>query len=489
MVVLMVNKQDIREEQEKVQGTKEENNDGDGYKGDRSRSSPRQGLTTMTIANRPSPEFRPAENSADPVPTFQARAQAEAMAREVMTRIDKGSSKIKVDDVEQVLAYWKAGINAKRLSVRQDRDKPIHCDTIGCTRDFVQKTWQVSPVARKYPCFVRLLNRYLADHIPKEFRDEFYWTSISLNWDWQSARHRDKGNCGPSAATCFGKFEGGALLVWPGDKGPRLHNKKSLRREDAIAYSNHKQIVLFDGTQAHEVEGYEGVRVSLIWFACKECWEAPPEVLMHLEQLDFWPPSGMSQSDPVRWRTILAGARHRAEKLRVRRAFKGEYFFHTSEVNDYSLVATSTTSGTAASDAIGSNTTMKNACIKPCIKAPMQTKTVSFDSTGMAWDEEFDIWEPFELAEAKLQTRVKDCPPDMDKDWSSSKKTRGVDRYIGWKQQIMAWVRAATVAHQLDEDPETALPKGRRSSPGWPVIVQANGNYEYFSSSLADDYQ
>ena len=124
-------------------------------------------------------------------------------------------------------------------------------DTIGLTRDSVLKTWHLSKEAIQYPSVLQVLNLFLKSQIPD---DHFHWSTVTVNTDYCAPRDRDKNNWGPSATTPFGNFTGGQLVVWPEERDGKV-----------LAYATNKSVVYFDGHLRHEVAGYAGTRVSIVW--------------------------------------------------------------------------------------------------------------------------------------------------------------------------------------------------------------------------------
>ena len=128
----------------------------------------------------------------------------------------------------------------------------------------------MSKVTKSYPQFVRVLNEFLWDHLPKKIAREFRWSSIAFNVGLKCKRHRDTGNAGPSAATGLGDYTGGALMIWPDDDGKTTLDK--LDFEDAGFLNSHNRVVMFDGRQAHEVQEYVGSRNSIVWYSKDDVW-------------------------------------------------------------------------------------------------------------------------------------------------------------------------------------------------------------------------
>lgn len=75
------------------------------------------------------------------------------------------------------------------------------------------------------------------------------WDAIQVNDNYQSAPHKDKGNCGVSYIVGFGPYEGGELTV------------------DAISYDIRHRGHLFNGSELlHSTQPWTGSRYSLVFF-------------------------------------------------------------------------------------------------------------------------------------------------------------------------------------------------------------------------------
>ena len=74
---------------------------------------------------------------------------------------------------------------------------------------------QVSVSTREFPNISRLLNQYAEENLDRSF----LWTTVTLNDDFASARHRDGGNSGLSYILSVGDHQAGRLWVWPRDCG------------------------------------------------------------------------------------------------------------------------------------------------------------------------------------------------------------------------------------------------------------------------------
>ena len=82
------------------------------------------------------------------------------------------------------------------------------------------------------------------------------WTSITVNQNYQSAPHRDKGNLGSSYLVAFGDFQGGELQIHEGDLSG-CHNIK------------YRPIKTDFSKVLHSVKDFTGNRYSLVFYTLK----------------------------------------------------------------------------------------------------------------------------------------------------------------------------------------------------------------------------
>jgi len=96
--------------------------------------------------------------------------------------------------------------------------------------------------------------------------------SISLNFDYGAAVHRDGNNAGPSLARALGDFSGGALCYWPDDDGTTSLKHLPNRAE---VLDTKAGFVLFDGLRAHAVQDFTGERYSMVFFSISQYARVP----------------------------------------------------------------------------------------------------------------------------------------------------------------------------------------------------------------------
>ena len=93
-------------------------------------------------------------------------------------------------------------------------------------------------------------------------QEEFRFSTITLNKDFASRRHRDVNNLGPSAIVGAGPFTGGGLLYW--DQDPGKGSVWDLPQDGAKRLRLQKKLQFFDGRKAHETAPFSGSRVSIV---------------------------------------------------------------------------------------------------------------------------------------------------------------------------------------------------------------------------------
>lgn len=176
--------------------------------------------------------------------------------------------KITDADVAEALSVWGFCQNTGRLNVLPEGRKYVYSDTLGAIR---RRTggFGITPPTSRYPNFPKLLCKWLADNSPK-VACKFVCSAININANYAGKRHRDQNNEGPSAIRAFGKFKGGKLMYWPGDvKKASRPGVETLAKKDAKVFDLSKATQVFDGNRAHEVEGFEGERYSIVFFTAR----------------------------------------------------------------------------------------------------------------------------------------------------------------------------------------------------------------------------
>jgi len=144
--------------------------------------------------------------------------------------------------------------------------KWVYSDTLGAIQ---RRTggYGITPPTRRYPGVAKLLNRWLLDNRPQGISEDFVCTSININANYGARTHRDGNNVGPSAIRAFGDFKGGELWYW--DKDDRKTKPEQLQNKTARKLNIKKATAVFDGNFAHSVEKFEGERISVVFFSCR----------------------------------------------------------------------------------------------------------------------------------------------------------------------------------------------------------------------------
>jgi len=191
------------------------------------------------------------------------RRVADAISKQKLA----SGKKIVDADAQEALEHWGFGENIARLNVMQPGQKYVYSDTVGAirARSF---GFHPTPPTRRYPFFVKLLNKWLQDNKPAGLSAtaKFVCTAINLNCNYNGRRHRDQNNEGPSVIRAFGKFSGGKLRYWPKDVKKPRPKLETLSSKDAKVFDLAKHTIVFDGNRAHEVDEFKGERYSVVFF-------------------------------------------------------------------------------------------------------------------------------------------------------------------------------------------------------------------------------
>eukprot|EP00746_Dinoflagellata_sp_MGD_P162216 gnl/MRDRNA2_/MRDRNA2_89670_c0_seq1.p1 gnl/MRDRNA2_/MRDRNA2_89670_c0~~gnl/MRDRNA2_/MRDRNA2_89670_c0_seq1.p1 ORF type:complete len:674 (+),score=156.91 gnl/MRDRNA2_/MRDRNA2_89670_c0_seq1:198-2024(+) len=208
------------------------------------------------------------------------RLVADRKAAEFLKDAKENNRIIAEEEVEKVLMTWGFAKNGGRVNVMPENQNWVWSDTLGLLRDRVGDIHLTPPTAR-YPNFVRIITKYLEDRIPEEV-NTFKFTSLNLNCNYAAKRHRDGNNFGPSIITGFGNYTGGELAVFPEDDRGRSDLFK-LPEKDRMSVSIKQNIVMFNGNSAHEVDSFQGMRFSVVYFTAgchaKACEEDKDQLL------------------------------------------------------------------------------------------------------------------------------------------------------------------------------------------------------------------
>ena len=107
----------------------------------------------------------------------------------------------------------------------------------------------------------------------KDFADKYVsipYTSITVNQNYQAAKHRDKGNVGNSLLVAFGSYTGGELEILEGDAAG-THDIR------------HKPIIADFSKAYHQVLPFQGERYSLVFYTIKNIPVGLPEATVKEE--------------------------------------------------------------------------------------------------------------------------------------------------------------------------------------------------------------
>mmetsp|Transcript_23063 Transcript_23063/g.53362 ORF Transcript_23063/g.53362 Transcript_23063/m.53362 type:complete len:468 (+) Transcript_23063:51-1454(+) len=211
------------------------------------------------------------------------RLCANRLAGEVMEEARKKKRPISSSEVYEVLKAWTFQKNTNRQNVLPQGQDFVKSDTLGVLRDRFGNFF-MNRNTREYPNVPKIIARWLRDHMPREVK-HFHFTSINLNCNYAARRHRDGNNFGPSMIKAFGEFTGGKLVFWPEDdrssKIPELPYQKRVTLDIA------KNLAMFNGNSAHEVEAFKGNRFSVVYFTIRAHAKIPAEFRKKLMEMDF----------------------------------------------------------------------------------------------------------------------------------------------------------------------------------------------------------
>jgi len=205
----------------------------------------------------------------------EQRMLAEATAQKTLQEASANSRRITDKELIEVLRLWSFRKNESRPQVTPEGKTWVNSDTFGLIRTR-EGRFIATNSTRDYPSMMRILNRWLKDHIPADMKYNFPHTSISLNFGYAAKRHRDGNNHGPSMIKAFGNFKGGRLSYWPDDN--KAGAVETLLDEDKVTMDLSTGLALFDGNRAHEVESFKGERFSVVYFTAGKYWKTKPEV-------------------------------------------------------------------------------------------------------------------------------------------------------------------------------------------------------------------
>jgi hypothetical protein len=214
----------------------------------------------------------------------QKRETADKLAAAMLKDAEATGRRITDREIHEVLARWTFHRNEARQNVLPDGATFVYSDTLGLVHTRTG-SYAATRATKDYRNVVRLLTRWIKDRKPAELEHDFPFTSISLNAGYAAKRHRDGNNAGPSMIHAFGRFQGGQLGYWPEDnKSSALEN---LLMKDRATFDLAKDLVLFDGNRAHEVDDFQGERFSVVYYTTKGYDQIPEDQQAILRDCGF----------------------------------------------------------------------------------------------------------------------------------------------------------------------------------------------------------
>lgn len=197
-------------------------------------------------------------------------SEADARAKDILAACESAPGRRVTDaDVLAVLRLWSFRQNTARINVLPKGELSVRSEMVGVLHTRMYAKCGVAAATRDFPAFTRLLCRYVRDNPPEglEESERFPFTTICVNKGYAAARHRDNNNVGISIVRALGDFQGGRLLYWARDPGPRVcPDVRSLDPESAVTMDVGSKFCFVDGRKAHEVEPFIGERYSLVYF-------------------------------------------------------------------------------------------------------------------------------------------------------------------------------------------------------------------------------
>ena len=162
--------------------------------------------------------------------------------------------------------------NTRRVGVIPDDQTFVHSQSAGLTTQKGLKP-TLSSLCLSAPNVVRCLSKFVLDFDPT-----FKFTTITLNYNYSSAPHRDINHeDGKARIIALGNFTGGELI---------LGGKKVGIREKWFD---------FDGTILHSTAPFKGERYSLVYFI-HDVWKREEAVPIGLKLINLgvsWPCQGL----------------------------------------------------------------------------------------------------------------------------------------------------------------------------------------------------
>ena len=193
---------------------------------------------------------------------------ANARAVEILHRKDK---KISFQDMTYVLEALPQPKNTRRVGVIPDDQNFVHSQSAGLTTQKGLKP-TLSSLCLSAPNVVRCLSKFVLDFDPT-----FKFTTITLNYNYSSAPHRDINHeDGKARIIALGNFTGGELIL-------------------GVKVGIREKWFDFDGTILHSTAPFKGERYSLVYFI-HDVWKREEAVPIGLKLINLgvsWPCQGL----------------------------------------------------------------------------------------------------------------------------------------------------------------------------------------------------
>mmetsp|Transcript_18881 Transcript_18881/g.29789 ORF Transcript_18881/g.29789 Transcript_18881/m.29789 type:complete len:684 (-) Transcript_18881:55-2106(-) len=190
------------------------------------------------------------------------------------------------DDVFSVLQTMPLIENRGRKNVFRGKQSYVYSDTLGLVRGRDGKI-RISEMTLKLGDVCTLLGGWLKLNF-RGPQESIGFTSITVNRDFNSERHRDENNEGPSILKALGQHKGGELLYFYQD--PLKKKPKELDENTAVLLKPAEDFVCFNGKFTHEAREYSGQRYSIVFWTIAGWRSVSKEETALLEKIGFkWP--------------------------------------------------------------------------------------------------------------------------------------------------------------------------------------------------------
>jgi len=275
-------------------------------------------------------------NTGEPLLMRAHRLHANKHATEFLASATRENRLIREDEVEFVMSTWGFARNTTRVNVLPEDQEWVWSDTIGLLRDRCGDI-HLTKATIRYPEVVSVLCRWLTERLPKEAQD-FKFTTLNLNKNYAAKRHRDGNNFGPSMIKAFGDYKQGELNVFPSDDRA-VSDLDKLPQSDRVTLDIKKNLVMFNGNSAHEVNDYsDGDRYSIVYFTIgchskmtDECRQGLADICMPVPAPDEDPrsllaaPPGYKQGVSAKGKTLRSWPMKDLDNLRPPSTAAGQF--------------------------------------------------------------------------------------------------------------------------------------------------------------------